>query len=65
MAKASEYIVACPDCGRVDVAVDNGKGAWRCYCGQGGDLFDYVMRQEGVDFVGALKLLGFDVEEKP
>jgi len=65
MAKASEYIVACPDCDSVDVNVDDEAGAFKCVaCGAAGDLFDYVMEDRKVDFPGALRLLSFDVEER-
>ncbi|OQY46890.1 MAG: DNA primase [Anaerolineaceae bacterium 4572_78] len=32
---------------------------WHCFgaCGAGGDIFNFVMRQEGYDFPGALKVL--------
>ena len=31
---------------------------WRCFgCGASGDIFSFVMRKEGLDFPGALKLL--------
>ncbi|MDO9546378.1 MAG: DNA primase [Pelolinea sp.] len=34
-------------------------GSWRCFgeCNEGGDLFQYVMKKEGVDFKEALKML--------
>ncbi|GAB4540213.1 MAG: DNA primase [Anaerolineales bacterium] len=34
-------------------------GAWRCYgaCNEGGDVFKYVMKKEGLDFKEALKKL--------
>ena len=44
-------------------------GTWRCFgaCGEGGDVFGFVMKQEGVDFAGALELLAgrAGVELKP
>lgn len=32
---------------------------WRCYgaCAEGGDIFSFIMKKEGLDFPGALKLL--------
>lgn len=38
--------------------VDDDKGLWNCFgCGLGGDVFDYVMRVEGIDLPGAASLL--------
>jgi DNA primase len=44
-------------------------GTWRCFgqCNEGGDVFGYVMKREGVDFSEALRLLAekTGVELKP
>jgi len=44
-------------------------GTWRCFgeCNQGGDIFQYVMKKEGVDFKEALRVLAerAGVELKP
>ena len=34
------------------------KGMWYCHgCGEGGDVFGFVMRMEGLDFMGAMRFL--------
>ena len=35
------------------------RGSWRCFgsCGEGGDLFSFVQKREGLDFRGALRVL--------
>lgn len=34
------------------------KGMWYCHgCGEGGDVFGFIMRMEGVDFMGAMRHL--------
>ncbi|MGD9497185.1 MAG: DNA primase, partial [Armatimonadota bacterium] len=39
-------------------SVDPARGFWHCFgCGEGGDLFSFVMRQEGLTFPEALRLL--------
>src|SRR5687768_6231863 len=38
--------------------VSNEKGIWHCFgCGEGGDIFTFVEKMEGLDFRGALELL--------
>lgn len=51
-------------------SVDPERGFWHCFgCGEGGDLFSFVMRQEGVDFAEALRMLarraGVQLEHDP
>ncbi len=39
-------------------SVDPERGFWHCFgCGEGGDLYAFIMRQEGVDFAEALRML--------
>lgn len=39
-------------------SVDPERGFWHCFgCGEGGDLFAFIMRQEGLDFAEALRML--------
>tara|TARA_Y100000310_G_scaffold200981_1_gene201064 strand:- start:53 stop:232 length:180 start_codon:yes stop_codon:yes gene_type:complete len=39
--------------------VDPARESWRCFgaCATGGDVFSFVMRSDGLDFAGALRLL--------
>lgn len=38
--------------------ISDEKGIWHCFgCGEGGDIFGFVMRMEGLDFKGALENL--------
>ena len=45
-------------------------GLWHCFgCGTGGDVFDYVMRREGLDFLDAVRYLAdrahIDIDDSP
>ena len=38
--------------------IDPVKKLYHCFgCGEGGDVYDFVMKQEGLDFVGAMEML--------
>jgi len=50
--------------------VNPAKGIYHCFgCGAGGDVFSFIMRQEGMTFPEALKFLakrvGIQIEERP
>ena len=45
-------------------------GLWHCFgCGAGGDVFDYVMKREGLDFLDAVRYLAdrahIDIDDAP
>ena len=45
-------------------------GLWHCFgCNSGGDVFDYVMRREGLDFLDAVRYLAdrahIDIDDAP
>jgi DNA primase len=54
------YVARCPwhDDRRPSLQVNPQRQTWKCWvCDVGGDIFSYVMRRDGVDFVEALKIL--------
>lgn len=56
----SSWVTSCPfhDGGRPSLNVWPDTRRWWCFhCAEGGTCFDWVMRLEGVDFVGAMHLL--------
>lgn len=58
--RGQRYVGLCPFHQDTDpsFSVDPERGFWHCFgCGEGGDLFAFVMRQEGVEFGEALRML--------
>lgn len=56
----SKMVCQCPwhDDRRPSLQVDPGRQTWVCWvCDIRGDVFDFVMRREGVDFPGAMRIL--------
>lgn len=56
----SRYVCHCPwhDDQRPSLQVDPVRQSWVCWvCNVRGDVFDYVMRREGVEFVEAMRIL--------
>lgn len=54
------YLAICPwhDDSRPSLQVNPERQTWKCWvCGDGGDIFNFVMKREGVDFRQALELL--------
>ena len=61
--RGREVLVRCPfhDDTRPSLRIDDEKndGVWRCDpCGQGGDVFTFVMVREGLTFAEAVAFLG-------
>jgi len=61
LKRQGRHMVAlCPwhDDSRPSLQVDPSRQSWRCWvCNIGGDVFSFVMRREGVEFVEALRML--------
>ena len=58
--KGGRYWGCCPFHGEKtpSFTVDEGKGLFHCFgCGAGGDVFSFIMKQENLSFVDALKFL--------
>ena len=58
--QGSNYVCHCPwhDDQRPSLQVNPARQSWVCWvCNIRGDVFDFVMRREGVDFVEAMKIL--------
>ncbi len=58
--KGSSWMGLCPfhEDQTPSLSVDASKGLFNCFgCGEGGDVFDFVMRHQHTDFPGALKYL--------
>ncbi len=56
----AKMVCQCPwhDDRRPSLQVDPGRQTWVCWvCDIRGDVFDFVMRREGVDFPGAMRIL--------
>jgi len=55
-----QYVALCPwhDDSRPSFQINPERQSWRCWvCGIGGDVFNFVMRRESIDFREALELL--------
>ena len=54
------FVARCPwhDDRRPSMTINQERQSWKCWpCDIGGDVFSFVMRRDGVDFPGALRLL--------
>ena len=68
--KGRNFVAICPwhSDRRPSLTVNRERQTWKCWpCDIGGDIFNFVMRRDGVDFPGALRLLaeqaGIPIEE--
>jgi len=55
------YVALCPwhDDRKPSLSVNPQRQTWKCWpCDIGGDVFSFVMRRDGVDFLDSLKILG-------
>ena len=58
--KGRDYVALCPfhDDKKPSLVLNQVRQSWRCWsCGDGGDVFSYVMKRENIDFRGALQIL--------
>lgn len=63
--KGSSFMGLCPfhEDKNPSLSVDKEKGLFHCFgCGAGGDVFDFVMKKQGVEFKEALALLKSPVQ---
>jgi DNA primase len=63
-----EYIGLCPFHAdkTPSFSVSEEKGLFHCFgCGESGDVFDFIMKLDGVSFVEAVKSLGGDPDYRP
>ena len=54
------FVALCPfhDDSRPSLQVNPERQTWKCWpCDKGGDVFNFVMEKENVDFLGALRIL--------
>ncbi|MFO0912437.1 MAG: DNA primase [Pirellulales bacterium] len=66
------YVALCPwhDDSRPSLQVNPDRQSWKCWvCGDGGDIFSFMMKHEGVEFREALEMLaeraGIELAERP
>ncbi len=58
--QGSAYVAICPwhDDARPSLQVNPARQSWKCWvCDIGGDIFSFIMQQEGLDFREALEML--------
>lgn len=58
--KGTSFVGLCPwhNDSNPSFDVNPSRQTWRCWvCGEGGDLFSFVMKYEGVEFIEALRML--------
>jgi hypothetical protein len=63
-----EYVGRCPFHAdkTPSLHVNEAKGVFHCFgCGESGDVFDFVMKLDGVSFAEAVKSLGGDPDHRP
>jgi len=58
--KGRDFVALCPfhQDKNPSLVLNQVRQSWRCWsCGDGGDVFSYVMKRENIDFRGALQIL--------